>query len=254
MRSLFTNHLSSLNKRTQDFYALIRPNKRENLLLVGSQYDGGYFLPLHFRQTDILVSAGIGSNTDFEREVASHVARGFLFDASISQPTDLPKNLKFYQKFIGSSDTDNTLGLKEVIQSTKGQILLKLDIEGAEYEALNSVGEEELIRCPIIVCEFHNLKTFLQDDGQIVTLFQRILKTHHIIWTGTNNYAHFYFLNGKRYPNVIECVFLRKDWCKNDYKGPEKLHVNQPKLQAFSMPLQRKGFFRHALEKASWRI
>jgi hypothetical protein len=217
---------------------MIRPQTREQLVQVGSKHDGGYFLPKDFTKTDSLISAGIGTNMDFERDLASYLHHGHLFDASIEQPSLLPKNFIFHKKHIGSFSSGEVVALKDIIRRTAGQIILKLDVEGSEYQVLDSLENSDLDRCPIIVCEFHNMRQRLGEKNTLFRVFEKILESHQIVWTGANNASHFYFLQGRRYPNVFECVFVKKSWCHNNYEGPNKTHVNHPELKAFAMPLE----------------
>jgi hypothetical protein len=241
--SIFTIRDSHKHQTTKDFYLMLRPGTKEELRLLGSKYDGGYFLPISFHKIDVLISAGIGDNLDFERDIASSIQKGFLFDGSIAPPKSLPKNLQFSREYIGAITNGETRSIKEVIESHKGQILLKLDIEGAEYEVLDSLSDDLLRRCPIIVCEFHDLRHQIDMHQRVWDVFQKLLMNHHLVWSGTNNFAHFYYLHGRRYPNVIECVFVLREWCQNDYAGKRKTHTNNPKLLGFSMPFSHTKYY-----------
>ena len=128
---------------------------------LGKDNDGGYILAdITYPPNTILVSAGIGNDSSFEEAfIAKYSQNCFAFDGTIS---NLSKpNIEFEKKNIGASNTNTTTNLQNLIQS-HDNLVLKMDIEGAEVAWLKSLGNE-IYKFQQIVIEFHSFFTLLPD-------------------------------------------------------------------------------------------
>lgn len=166
----------------------------------GSIEDGGYsFSPKHIKQASILFSGGISSNVEFEYDlfrfnknlklvlVDPTVSRGkLLFKAIARFFLGKPNKLKYLLNtltfiFILQSNRawhsktwlSNKNGIIETLNnkiklSIKDIVLLKLDIEGSEYELLDEIKKNiNLFNC--MVFEFHELDKRSQDLYDFIT-------------------------------------------------------------------------------------
>ena len=174
---------------------------------IGSKFDGGYFVcPYSIANTNNLISLGIETNWEFEKEFmktnpkiitncydgqtnyklilkffliqvikalllelnTSLLKRSFynLFEYSFL----LKKKLNFKRKNIGLK---NGLTFKEIV-SNKKDVFLKIDIEGSEYRILDEILEfkNKLVG---LVIEFHDydlnkkkVKKFIQELGLVL--------------------------------------------------------------------------------------
>ena len=99
------------------------------------------------------------------------------------------------------------------LQENTSELILQMDIEGSEYEALLSASEALLQRFRIIVIEFHHLdelwnKVFFKLANSV---FNKITQTHTCLHIHPNNYASKIVLDNLEIPNVMEFTFLRND-------------------------------------------
>jgi hypothetical protein len=88
-----------------------------------------------------------------------------------------------------------------------------MDIEGAEYEVLNSIDDLFLKNFRIMVIEFHNLHHLVDPVGidLVEFTFKKILKNFEIVHIHPNNESKPIMYHGFEIPSTIEFTFLRKD-------------------------------------------
>ena len=62
------------------------------------------------------------------------------------------------------------------------QLMLLIDIEGSEYEAILDIDEKYLVKCLQITVEFHNVFSELNNENSRLTeCIKKLKKTHEII-------------------------------------------------------------------------
>ena len=112
---------------------------------IGANADGGYVLLNDFENIKIAYSFGIGNEISFDKELANKNIDIFMYDHTIE---GLPfENTKFHWKKIGLSykkgENNNTKTINEIIEenghTNEKCMILKLDIEGGEWNILNEI-------------------------------------------------------------------------------------------------------------------
>ena len=101
-------------------------------------------------------------------------------------------------------------------------LILQMDIEGAEYESILATPDHILKRFRTIVLEIHSLDRWgLQEFYNIAQAMIAKLKQHFIVvHVHPNNYGGLVSVNGVELPTVIEVTFHRKDRCKSVTANP----------------------------------
>jgi hypothetical protein len=142
----------------------------------------------------------------------------FLADASVDGlPVEHPK-LFFTKRFLGSVKDDTYTTLDDWVESTQiatgnEDLLLQMDIEGAEYQVLGRISDALLSRFRILVIEFHDLDQ-LWNKGFLMLvepLFNKLLRGHYCVHLHPNNCCGSITRGGLEIPRVMEFTFLRKD-------------------------------------------
>jgi hypothetical protein len=94
------------------------------------------------------------------------------------------------------------------------ETLLKIDIEGNEYEVfLSESFYKSIVNVTQIIVEFHNLKNRLRDLQRIV---ERLSTNYYLIHIHGNNWAGTFRIYNNEvpdliFPDTIEATFIRKD-------------------------------------------
>jgi hypothetical protein len=216
---------------------ILEINHKRNFIRIGDQHDGGYLLVNDLLPTDVCLSFGIGSNYTFDAEIANHCEKVLMFDHTIPEPQLKSNNMFFYSRGVSNVRSEDFVTLEEVISEIpkSNDIILKIDVEGAEWRVLNNTKDELLSRCRQIVAEFHNLHQIGTDDffKEVVASLQLLAVNHSLVNVHINNWAKCDIVQGILFPDVIEVTYIRKPDGNNaldkaQYLTSEKNTPNNP--------------------------
>jgi hypothetical protein len=209
----------------------VQPDKIKRLLLAlqpkvevssrikrfGSVNDGGYFLIDDFAEVSGVLSFGIGDNNSFDVDISQYVPVVDMYDHTIADiPSNFP-NGKFHRTGISANPSVGFTTVAQILDSYKssGDLILKIDIEGSEWEILDTCSGSNLLRFSQIVGEFHHLFRYITDlefRELVDRVLHKIEQTHSIYFQHANNWARHEVISGIYLPDVIELNFVRKDF------------------------------------------
>ncbi|WPL15231.1 hypothetical protein Thiowin_00114 [Thiorhodovibrio winogradskyi] len=169
-------------------------------------------------------SPGVNNRKDFEDElldaysIASHMC-----DYS-SHPEKFRTSLKlgqtFKKKWLDINGSEDSISLKDWVQEltpdASDDLILQMDIEGAEYRNLLQTPDEILRRFRIIVIELHNIKVCNRPDDfnqELGPLLERLDQYFLCVHAHPNNCSSDFRVIGSEMnlSNVHELTFLRRD-------------------------------------------
>ena len=191
------------------------------LIRLGAFGDGGYLVPDDLTGIEACFSPGVGFSSVFEKDCADRGMKVFMADGFVNHPSLSHELFVFIKKYIGNTDNDHEMTLDAWVNSSladaTGDLLLQMDIEGAEYDVLSAVSEDLLKRFRIIVIEFHLLdglrrQPFFNLASQV---FEKILRTHTCVHNHPNNCSDAVKVDDIDIPMVMELTFLRNDRIHN---------------------------------------
>ena len=182
----------------------------------GSDSDGGYVLDSRISPETVCLSLGISNEVSFDLELSKYVLKLEMYDFSISAlPLEVPRST-FHRIGISADSRDGFISLEDAIEEIDDHspIILKMDIEGDEWDSLVSCKKTSLNRCTQIVVEFHNLQRLpLRSDFEfLVNQVSLQLADFAVVNVHGNNWDSYHIINGVPVPNVIEVTYLRRDW------------------------------------------
>ena len=208
----------SLSERVITLNNLISPSNERtkflNLIRVGSVGDGGYYLPETYRNCDGAISGGISNNNDFENELALSDIPVIQFDHTINEAPNKNKNLYFKKVKLGN----NGFSLRETLSAFKELTgvelrngILKLDIEGSEFDFLANSSVETLSNFDIIVLELHFLGEIYKDIfwKNVKDALILIRQNHKPIFATGNNSRPYVQIGGLAICDILEITFIR---------------------------------------------
>ena len=203
------------NQRIKLLIKMITPEKYSpKLIRIGSKYDGGYALA-KYNKNNILISGGISNNSDFESSICSRIFYGYLFDHTTKILNLSINNYKFYRKkIVVTKDDQYGVNLNDFIsQLDSKSLILKLDIEGDEWEILSQFSANNLLKCEQIVVEFHNVLDIYNAKkfDLYIKVLTKLRKHHKVVNVNVNNYGASSVLFGEKISDVYEISFLRND-------------------------------------------
>lgn len=209
-------------QRRFDAYApilrLLEPVATEhNLIRAGGDRDGGYLIPDDLDGVTTCFSPGVDRVVTFEQDMLDRGMRVFQIDASIEDTPLKHERNSFERKFLGIRSTEEFITLDDWVEQKVSDVtedlILQMDIEGAEWLTLAQVSEKTLLRFRILAIEFHNLT--MMADPLMADVYAPVLdrlRTHFdVVHLHANNFGRVFTDRDIALPDVIEVTYLRKD-------------------------------------------
>ena len=135
---------------------------------VGCPYDGGYVMLDDFGGVVVAVSCGVGTNWAWDHEIAERGIRVRQFDEKAYSDEGKWPLIDFTALRIAGSPRAGQTTLDEIVaglNAAPATALLKIDIEGAEWDVFEAAGDATLSAFSQIVVEFHGLGRAADDAG-----------------------------------------------------------------------------------------
>ena len=228
------------------FFDTIKPVRGQHALIrVGGAGDGGYLVPDDFSGVTACFSPGVAATANFELEMASRGIESFMADYSVDESPVQHPMLHFEKKYLGTVNNAVYVTLDDWVQSNAGptgDLVLQMDIEGAEYGVLLDCERSTLARFRMVVVEFHYLDNLIHTKGfELIQLaFNKLLKDFAVVHIHPNNYAKPLNYLGYEIPATMEFTFQRKDRLRIQGHAtafPHALdHANVPGAEDFALP------------------
>jgi hypothetical protein len=187
------------------------------LIRLGPDGDGGYLVPDDLDGVVACLSPGVSTESGFDLACAQRGMDVFLADASVDGPAATHERFHFTRRHVGAWSDATTMTLDEWVARAAipatGDLLLQMDIEGAEYETLLAVSDALLQRLRVLVVECHELDGLFAQAGCAVMsrAFARLAGTHICVHIHPNNCGRSATWAGITVPSVAELTFLRRD-------------------------------------------
>lgn len=211
---------------------LIKPQKCPyKLIRIGGNNDGAYLIPDDLKGIKVCFSPGVSNRKDFEDHLAKKFRiKSYLCDFSSDTnkfKTVLIKNMQFFdKKWLDVNNDINSMSLEEwvkkYVSDSSWDLMLQMDIEGAEYRNLLLSPESLLNRFRVLVIEFHDFTNLFNNKkgNEVRALIEKLSKTHTCIHAHPNNCCGEIVdtETGMNIPEVIELTYLRKDRFLNQIK------------------------------------
>lgn len=173
---------------------------------VGRRCDGGYVLLNDFDAIETVYSLGIADDVSFDLDMlhqGRNIQRVMQYDFSVAKPPVENPRFHFEQKRI-----TNVKDLGELAPNS----LLKIDIEGSEWDFFNSCTEADLMNFRQISVEFHDLVNFRGQRWyeKIHAVLKKLALTHQLIHIHGNNIAMPVWTGERFFPSVLEATYVRR--------------------------------------------
>lgn len=182
---------------------LVPRNIGHEKIRIGPMGDGGYVLSKQCldNHTKAVYSLGIGDNCDFDYELAERGLPIYQFDGSISETPRTHANFNFSPIFVQS----HTIPLELETNShftTECNLLLKMDIEGGEYQVFPNLSWQYLDCFSQITFELHGC-VFMTE--QVLNILSKLSQQFVLIHLHANNTDNRVI---DEVPNVLELTYV----------------------------------------------
>ena len=226
-----------LDTRAGQLLSLLAPERTADgeFVRVGSAFDGGYVLPAAM-SFDRVLAFGIGENCDFEEAMVARGATVTAFDHTIDAYPAVPTKTAWRRQGLAAEPAAGHLTLTAAIGEEAGSLLVKLDVEGAEWASLEATPPAAMARVSCLVVEFHGLDHLLVDAEwqRIVTVLERLENTFSLVHIHANNAGTTFRAAGRLVPSIVECTYVHRSLvgpCE-PAPGPWPTALDAPNLPA----------------------
>jgi len=194
------------------------------LIRIGGKRDGAYLLPDDLENIKACFSPGVANRKNFEDElmdrfgIPSHMCD---YSSDLGEfKTELRSGQTFLKKWLDVDGGEHSISLEdwvsELAPSPGDDLILQMDIEGAEYRNLLQTPDAVLRRFRIMCIELHSLKDHIRPDDfdrELGPFLQRIDKYFICVHAHPNNCCGDFQLTDSNLnlPVVHELTFLRRD-------------------------------------------
>ena len=185
------------------------------LVRVGRDHDGGYIMLDDFGG-GYAYSFGICDDVSWDKDIASRGYEVFMYDHTIENLPEQNPRFHFFKQGIadGKNNDDKLKSLEHFIKVNKHEnehnMILKMDVEGAEWGFLSEVDSEILKQFDQIVLEFHDLNN-PRDKDETLAALRKLKQTHEPIHIHANNNEDYHIHSGKIFADVIEVSYVRRE-------------------------------------------
>ena len=179
----------------------------------GTERDGGYVLAQLPSTADVL-SFGVGPDVTFEHQMACEGRRVFLHDHTVEATPQQHENFRFSRKGIcGEGMTSVELAsLSEhiaVVGDFSKDAILKMDVEGFEWQVFATAERRTLANFNQIVIEVHWLEQLIKEP-HVEQSLKNLNEDFALFHVHSNNCTNIYIVDGFAVPSVLELSYVRK--------------------------------------------
>lgn len=186
---------------------------------MGSQNDGGYVFCDLGRKYSTLISFGVGDNVDFEFEMSELVDSINLYDPTVDSLPRYIENATFHKIGLGPVVSDGFITLQGATGDSvpDNKLLLKVDIEGGEWDSLVATDAELLKSFTQIFLELHDLHKVYDPLilSKYIHVLEKLRKNHDLVNIHANNWSAYSVVQGVPLPDTIEITLLKKEEHRN---------------------------------------
>lgn len=207
-KDYYINLKNALKIYKVDGYGFVRVGLRTR--------DGGYVMVDDFSNSNIAYSFGINNDISWDNLMAERGYDIYQYDHTINFLPAYRTEFHWFKEGIAGTDTENEQlkSLKCFLDrnghSDKKNMILKMDVEGAEWDFLETVTPEVLKQFDQIVFEMHNLVRS-KESKRIVRLLEKLNETHALIHLHGNNSSVLLKIGNTIFPDVIETSYVSRE-------------------------------------------
>jgi FkbM family methyltransferase len=217
------DYINELKKRLTPFHS-------NDLQRYGGSRDGAYILDKSLvDQANTVYSLGVGPNDSwiaFDHEMANAGKKVFLYDGSVPSFWSNRPEFKFFSEYISSKNLSKFIS--DNGHENETEMLLKMDIEGAEYDTILNSDEKLFNHFNQVAIEIHDLlfanmeaESASNDSAfsEKINLLDLLNKHYNLVHIHGNNCSP---RKGYGIAEVLELTYIRKDKCPKDMTVSQK--------------------------------
>lgn len=181
---------------------------------IGRMHDGGYIMLNDFADITKVYSFGISNDVSWEKDMASRGIFCHMYDHTIDKLPEDNHLFSWKKRGIAGQDVPaKSLYSLETLMRENGDIenknlILKMDVEGAEWKCLTNTSSTILDNFVQMVFEFHDVTN--PSNEYVLPVFNKLNITHVPVWLHGNNNQPAEMAGGITFAPAMEVLYLNK--------------------------------------------
>lgn len=221
------------------------------LIRLGSAHDGGYLVPEDLSEVKYCFSPGVAATADFEMDCARiYGIPVYMCDHTVDASPLAHPLFHFEKQGIGYGASAGGGRLEPMSQwvyksgvESNAQLLLQMDIEGAEYDFFLYEQPAFLKKFRYVIVEIHYLHQMLGPayfETRLLPFIKKVKESFDIIHIHPNNHTVFAEFSGLSLTSCLELTLSNKSISKMsdtscNQENAERFNYSRHKLDAPNM-------------------
>ena len=190
-----------------------------DFIRMGNTNDGGYIMLDWIYKNGIAYSFGINDDVSWDLSMATCDYDVFMYDHTIPALPQENIHFHFFREGIAGKTSQPTNMPMDTLENfiirnqhmTNRNMILKMDVEGAEWDVLDSVSTNIMEQFDQVIIELHKLCTSVSwdDMAQIIRGLENINKTHTLVHLHGNNTGIAVKTDVGYFPDTMEATYAR---------------------------------------------
>lgn len=184
------------------------------LIRTGRPHDGGYLMLDEFKPGMAAYSFGICDDVSWDKSMAERGIECFMYDHTIDE---LPEEHELFhwskEGICGDVPVEHCRTLADFITANgheeRNDLILKMDVEGAEWDAIAAASSETLSQFSQIVFELHDVYSSALHE-RICGFLSKLNETHQPVWIHGNYHADYARIDDVVVPWALEVLYVRR--------------------------------------------
>lgn len=207
---------------------------------VGADSDGGYVMLDDCSADMKAYSYGINNDVSWDKYMADNYGMDiFMYDHTIDGLPEENIHFNYFKKGIAGTDKPEDLlfslrtSLANNGHTDFNNLILKMDVEGAEWEMINETSSEDLGRFRQIAFELHDFD-HPEKETEILSALEKMNITHFPVWIHGNNHVSAICTEDIILPTAIEILYLNRshyDYIESPVEFPWE--IDAPNTEVF---------------------
>jgi hypothetical protein len=186
---------------------------------VGRSFDGGYVMLDHFpRELEGAYSFGVNDDVSWDLQIAARELPVELYDHTIPALPQTHPRFRFHRNGIcGFRKAPSLLTLSDCLRqnghAAARALLLKMDVEGWEWDVLSECSTDLLGKFQQIVVEYHGLTQAVYQPRRFeetIKVLAKLNQTHQVIHVHGNSLSSVVAIKRLILPDLLEVTYVRR--------------------------------------------
>jgi hypothetical protein len=204
--------------RVSSLGRLLRPQQAHGFRKVrlGGAHDGGYICLDDFNDIAGAVSFGVGEDASWDKDVADRGIIVYQYDHTVAAAPILHANFRFKQRKIEAKANSECDSIESVLADNGltrlASVILKIDIEHAEWDTFAATPNDVLDKFSQVICEFHGFDRITEDQWfeRARNVLGKLNDKFAVVHVHSNNSAPLLVIGNFLFPQVLEVTYANK--------------------------------------------